>query len=72
LTWRHTSTGLTGNSQTRARNLLTDLSGSVTSIQQGFDIRKPTDTVFRGYNDGVKFRIRDWHTTDWNAFFKVE
>ncbi|PYS35098.1 MAG: hypothetical protein DMG14_27840 [Acidobacteria bacterium] len=36
--------GLTGNSQTAARNLLTDLSGSLVSIQEGFDIRTPTDT----------------------------
>ena len=63
-------TGLSAGNQTAARNLLTDLSGSVTSIQEGFDIRKATDTVFRGYNEGVKFRVRDWHTTDWNVFFK--
>ena len=62
--------GLSAVNQTAARNLLTDLSGSVTSIQEGFDIRKATDTVFRGYNEGVKFRVRDWHTTDWNVFFK--
>jgi hypothetical protein len=62
--------GLTGNNQTLARNLLIDLSGSVASIQEGFDIRDPKDTAFRGYKDGVKFRVRDWRATDFNLFFK--
>jgi hypothetical protein len=62
--------GLTGNNQTLARNLLTDLSGSVASIQQGFDLRDPNDLVFRGYSEKVKFRRRDWHANDWNVFFK--
>ncbi len=62
--------GLTGNNQTLARNLLIDLSGSVASIQEGFDLRDPKDLTFRGYKDGVKFRIRDWHTTDFSLFFK--
>jgi len=62
--------GLTGNNQTTARNLLYDLSGSVASIQEGFDIRSPSDIVFRGYADGVKVRLRDWHANDFSAFFK--
>jgi len=62
--------GLTGNNQTLARNLLIDLSGSVASIQQGFDIRDPKDTAFRGYNDDVKFRIRNWNTRDFSLFVK--
>jgi len=62
--------GLSGNNQTTARNLLTDLSGSVASIQEGFDIRDPKDTVFRGYADGIKVRLRDWHANEFSAFFK--
>ncbi|HYR83803.1 MAG TPA: carboxypeptidase regulatory-like domain-containing protein [Terriglobia bacterium] len=62
--------GLTGNNQVTARNLLYDLSGSVASIQEGFDIRSPKDTVFRGYGDGIKVRLRDWRSNDFSAFFK--
>ncbi len=62
--------GLTGNNQTLARNLLTDLSGSVASIVQAFDLRDPKDLVFRGYKDGVKLQIRDWHTTEFSLFLK--
>jgi hypothetical protein len=62
--------GLSGNNQTRARNLLTDLAGSVGSIRQGFDIRDPKDLVFRGYGDGVKLKLRDFHGTEFNGFFK--
>jgi hypothetical protein len=59
-----------GNNQTLARNLLTDLSGSVNSILQGFDVRDPKNPVFQGYGDGVKVRRRDFRTTDINVFFK--
>ena len=62
--------GLTGNNQTLARNLLTDLSGSVASIVQAFDLRDPKDLVFRGYKEGVKLQIRDWRTTEFSVFFK--
>jgi hypothetical protein len=62
--------GLTGNNQTIARNLLTDLSGSIASINEGFDIRTSQDTAFKGYADGTKMRIRDWHTTEFAWFLK--
>ncbi len=65
-----TISGLTGNNATRARQLLTDLSGSVNQIQQGFDLRDPKVLEFRGYDQGVKFRLRDWRTTDFSFFFK--
>src|SRR5438093_169428 len=61
---------LTGNNQMLARNLLTDLSGSVASIVQAFDLRDPKDLVFRGYKDGVKLQIRDWRTTEFSLFIK--
>ena len=62
--------GLTGNNQTLARNVLTDLSGSVANVVQSFDLRDPKDLVFRGYGDGVKLQRRKWQANDWSAFFK--
>ncbi|PYS39168.1 MAG: hypothetical protein DMG14_14975, partial [Acidobacteria bacterium] len=62
--------GLTGNNQTLARNMLTDLSGSVANIVEAFDLRDPKDPVFRGYKDGVKLQIRDWHTSEFSLFIK--
>jgi hypothetical protein len=62
--------GLTGPNQTVARNLLTDLSGSINRIAEAFDLRNPNDLVFRGYNEGIKLKIRDWKTTEYSWFFK--
>ena len=62
--------GLSSNNQTLARNLLIDLSGSVASIVEGFDIRDPRNPVFLGYRDGVKLRTRDWRSTELSGFFK--
>jgi hypothetical protein len=62
--------GLTGNNQTTARNLLTDLSGSVASIAQAFDLRDSRETTFRGYSDGVKMKNRDWRTKELSLFLK--
>jgi hypothetical protein len=62
--------GLSANDQTRARNLLTDLSGSVASISQGFDIRDPRNPVFQGYADGVKLKLRDYQGNEFSGFFK--
>ena len=62
--------GLTGNNQTTARNLLTDLSGSVAQIMQGFDIRDTKNPVFLGYADGVKIKKRDVHGNEISGFFK--
>ena len=62
--------GLSGNNQTTARNLLTDLAGSVGSVLQAFDLRDPKNLVFRGYSDGVKLKLRDWRATEFSGFFK--
>jgi hypothetical protein len=62
--------GLTGNNQTTARNLLTDLSGSVAQIMEGFDIRDTKDPVFVGYADGVKIKKRNVHANEFTGFFK--
>jgi hypothetical protein len=62
--------GLTGNNQNVARNLLTDLSGSVAQIMQGFDIRDTKNPAFLGYTDGVKIKERDVHSNEFSLFFK--
>ncbi len=62
--------GLSANNQTLARNILTDLSGSVARITQGFDLRSPTDPVFRGWTDGVRSKQRDWHSAEISWFLK--
>jgi hypothetical protein len=62
--------GLTANNQTAARNLLTDLSGSVATIAEAFDIRDPRNPVFLGYKDGVKMRIRHWLANEFSGFVK--
>jgi len=62
--------GLSGNNQTTARNILTDLSGSLTSIVEGFDLRSSKDPAFIGYKDGVKYKLRDWRAQEFSAFFK--
>ena len=33
-------------------------------------MRKPTDTVFKGYADGIRYRLRDWHSNEFSWFFK--
>ena len=65
-----TVTGLTSPNATTAQNMLYNLSGSVDQIRQGFDLRKPTDTQFRGYQDGVKLKLRDWRANEISAFSK--
>jgi hypothetical protein len=62
--------GLTGTNATTAQNLLYNLSGSIDSIRQGFDLRKATDSQFFGYQDGVKVKVRDWRANEFSAFFK--
>jgi hypothetical protein len=53
--------GLSANAQTTARNLLTDLAGSVGSVAEGFDLRSSNNLTFLGYADGVKLKKRNWH-----------
>jgi hypothetical protein len=62
--------GLSANNQTTARNLLTDLSGSVAQIQEGFDIRDSKNPIYQGYADGVKLKYRDVHSNEFSGFFK--
>jgi hypothetical protein len=62
---------LTSNNATAARNILYNLSGSISNIRQGFDLREPNGQ-FLGYQDGVKVKSRDWRGSEISAFFKDE
>ncbi len=61
---------LSANNQTTARNVLTDLSGSVGSVTQAFDVRDSADRVFRGISDGLILKLRDFRGTEASGFFK--
>ena len=60
--------GLTGSSITLAQNLLTDLTGSVGSVIQVFNIRKPSDLTWETY----LYKERFIHQREYSAFFKDE
>lgn len=71
--------GLTGADQTNARNLLTDLSGSVDNIIQAFVLSGPTNPKFLHVGQvgttpvvpsAEKMFLRDWRQNDFSAFFK--
>ncbi|PYS40749.1 MAG: hypothetical protein DMG14_09575, partial [Acidobacteria bacterium] len=62
--------GLSANNQTAARTILTDLAGSVASINQAFDVRNPTEKVFRGISDGLLLKLRDFRGTEFSGFLK--
>ena len=71
--------GLTGADQTSARNLLTDLSGSVDNIIQAFVLSGPTNPKFLHVGQVGNSKIvpsaeqmflRDWRQNDFSGFFK--
>ena len=61
---------LTPTNQTNAQSVLTDLSGSIAKIAEGFDLPNATATQFLGYKDGYKMHDRDWHSNEASMFFK--
>jgi hypothetical protein len=61
--------GLSGSDQTRAQNLLADLSGSVGVIQQAFTINDTKSLVYKDYRDEY-FKYRDLHGNEFSWFFK--
>jgi hypothetical protein len=61
--------GLTGNSQNLARDLLTDLNGSVGTIIQGFMLSNPSNPVFKPYPE-ESLRYREFKQNEWGGFFK--
>jgi hypothetical protein len=67
------------NNLALAQNLLLSLSGSVSDIQQRFELREPADTKFSDYRDtylnpanpkGSYGRIRDTRQNEFNFFVK--
>jgi len=61
--------GLIGTSQTAARNLLIDLSGSVGEVRQAFNLSGASNPVFKDYLE-LYHKERDFHQNEWSGFFK--
>ena len=69
----NTVQGLTSNNALNARNALYTLAGSIDSIRQAFDLKSPNPPLqFKGYQDGVKLKSRDWRAPEISLFFKDE
>ena len=64
-----TFTGLTATSGGFARNLLTDLSGSVDHINQSFGIKSATDTLLQG-SPVIPVKFYRQHQAEMSAYFK--
>jgi hypothetical protein len=62
--------GITATNATNAQNMLTDLSGSISKIAEGFDLPNATATQFLGYKDGYTMHDRDWHSNEASMFLK--
>jgi hypothetical protein len=62
-------TGLTANSATTARNLLTDLSGSIDRINQSFGILSSKDTTLQS-SPVIPYKYYRQHQHEYSAFFK--
>ncbi|MBI2149257.1 MAG: TonB-dependent receptor, partial [Acidobacteria bacterium] len=62
--------GISGPDQTRARDLLLDLSGSIGSINQQFDVLDPRNIVYEDYTTSYPRRWDDIHQNEFSAFFK--
>jgi hypothetical protein len=63
--------GLLSTSQGRAESILADLSGSIASVTQNFEIESASDTAFRAYTEQtMKGKHRQIHQNGFNAFFK--
>jgi hypothetical protein len=65
-------TGLTNNAATAAKNLLYDLAGSVTSINQAFGVKSAQDTVLRGTPEirnnrhwNIQYEMSSYFKDDW-------
>jgi len=71
-----TISGLVAGNQTVARQLLTDLAGSVSSIQQAFFLNDSKDLKFlagpeqTGTSWDTRGKLRTLHENEWSAFFK--
>src|SRR5438477_11644491 len=71
-----TLSGLAANNQTLARQLLTDLSGSVSTAVEAFFLNDSKNLVFeagpeqKGTTWDTRAKIRTLHQNEWSAFFK--
>lgn len=66
-----TVAGLTGTNATNARNILYNLSGSIDSVRQGFDlVSSQAPLEFKGYQHGNLEKRRHWRANEMNVFFK--
>jgi hypothetical protein len=70
------SNGLQANDQARARQLLTDLNGSVAMAQQAFFLNDANNLKFvagpeqTGTTWDTRGKLRELHQNEWSAFFK--
>jgi hypothetical protein len=62
--------GLQNSDAQKARDILTDLAGSVGSINQQFDVLDPRNIVFEDYATSYPKRWDDIHQNEFSAFFK--
>ena len=62
-------TGLTANSATTARNMLTDLAGSISQIRQSFGIFSATETTLTG-TPAIPVKYYRQHQAEMSAYFK--
>ena len=63
--------GLSNNNSTNARNVLYNLAGSIDNIRQGFDLVNSSGPLaFKGYQDGITLKRRDWRANEFSGFFK--
>jgi hypothetical protein len=63
------SKGINASDVTTAQNLLANLAGTVTSIQEQYFVNSPTATDWTNYQTNFIFQ-RDLHENDWSLFFK--
>jgi hypothetical protein len=62
--------GLQNSDAQKARDILTDLAGSIGSINQQFDVLDPRNIVFEDYATSYPKRWDDIHQNEFSAFFK--
>lgn len=61
--------GLLATNQTRMRDLISTLSGSISQIEQAFSINDPRATEFSDYRD-IYHKTRIYEAHEWSAYFK--
>jgi len=62
-------TGLSANNATQARNLLTDLSGSIDHINQSYGILSATDPTLK-HSPEIPYKFYRQHQSEFGSYFK--